>query len=70
LPIPKSRRPPESKSIVAACSASSTGLCQASTITAVPRRSVVVRAPTHVSKLRVAEIWPKPVKWCSTMKVA
>ena len=67
--MPKSRRPPESKSIVAACSASSTGLCQASTITAVPRRNVVVRAPTQVSKLRVAEIWPNPVKWCSTMNV-
>ena len=31
---------------------------------------MVVRAPTQVSRLRVAEIWPKPVKWCSTMKVA
>ena len=30
--------------MVAACSASSTGLCQGSTITAVPSRSVLVRA--------------------------
>ena len=52
--------------MVAVCSASSTGLCQGSVMTAVPSRSVVVRAPTHVSKLRVAETWPKPVKWCST----
>jgi hypothetical protein len=31
-------------------------LCQASTITAVPRRRVVVRAPIQVNKFRVAEI--------------
>ena len=38
--------------MVAACSASSTGLCQGSTITAVPSRSVLVRAATQVSRLR------------------
>ena len=54
--------------MVAACSASSTGLCQGNTITAVPSRSVVVRAPTHVSKFSVADTWPNPVKWCSTRK--
>ena len=31
-------------------------------MTAVPRRSVEVRAPIQVSRLSVAEIWPKPVK--------
>jgi hypothetical protein len=36
--MPKSSRPPDSKSSVAACSASSTGLCHGSTITAVPSR--------------------------------
>src|SRR6516165_7791099 len=55
--------------MVAACSASSTGLCQGSTMTAVPSRSVVVLAATQVSRLRLAETWPKPVKWCSTTKV-
>ena len=38
--MPKSSRPPEIRSSVAACSASSTGLCQGSTMTAVPSRSV------------------------------
>ena len=38
------------------------GLCQGSTITAVPSRKVFVRAPSQVSKLIVAETWPKPVK--------
>ena len=28
----------------------------------VPRRKVVVRAPSQVSKLRLAETWPNPVK--------
>src|SRR2546425_2505215 len=37
LPTPKSNRPPQMRSSVAACSASSTGLCQGSTITAGPR---------------------------------
>ena len=50
-------------------SASSTGLCQGSTITAVPSRKVEVRAATQVSRLRLAETWPKPVKWCSTTKL-
>ena len=27
-------------------------------------------APIQVSRLRLAETWPKPVKWCSTMKLA
>ena len=36
--MPKSSRPPEIRSSVAACSASSTGLCQGSTMTAVPSR--------------------------------
>ena len=54
--------------MVATCSASSTGLCHGSTMTAVPSRSALVRAPTHVKRLSVAEIWPKPVKWCSTRK--
>jgi hypothetical protein len=44
-------------------------LCHGSTITAVPSRSEVVRAPAQVRRLSVAEIWPKPVKWCSTMNV-
>ncbi len=52
--------------MVAACSASSTGLCQGNVITAVPSRKVVVRAPIQVRRFSVAEIWPKPVKWCST----
>ena len=34
-----------------------------------PRRSVLVRAPSQVNRLRLAETWPKPVKWCSTTKV-
>ena len=51
---------------MAACSASSTGLCQGNTMTAVPSLSVVVRAPTHVNRFSVAETWPNPVKWCST----
>ena len=55
--------------MVAVCSASSTGLCQGSTITAVPSRSVLVRAATQVSRLRLADTWPSPVKWCSTTKV-
>ena len=36
--MPKSSRPPDSRSSVAACSASSTGLCHGSTMTAVPSR--------------------------------
>ena len=28
-----------------------------------------VRAATQVSRLSVADTWPKPVKWCSTTKV-
>ena len=67
--MPKSNRPPDSRSIVAACSASNTGLCHGSTITAVPSRSVRVFAPIQVSRFNVAETWPKPVKWCSTMKL-
>ncbi len=42
--------------MVAICSASSTGLCQGKVITAVPSRNVLVRAPTHVKRFRVAEI--------------
>ena len=38
--MPKSNRPPEIRSSVAACSANSTGLCHGSTITAVPSRKV------------------------------
>ena len=41
--MPKSNRPPESRSSVAACSASNTGLCHGKTITAVPSRNVFVR---------------------------
>ena len=48
--------------MVAACSASSTGLCHGSTSTAVPSRRVEVRAATQVSRLRLADTWPKPVK--------
>ena len=48
--------------MVAACSASSTGLCQGSTSTAVPSRKVLVCAATQVSSDRLAETWPKPVK--------
>ena len=48
--------------MVAACSASSTGLCHGSTITAVPSRSVLVRAASQVSRFKLAETWPKPVK--------
>jgi len=55
---------------VAACSASSTGLCHGSVMTAVPSLRVEVRAPIQVRRLSVAEIWPKPVKWCSTTKEA
>src|SRR5215510_13606795 len=69
LPMPKSTRPPDNKSRVATCSASSTGLCQGSTSTAVPRRNVVVRAPIQVNKFKLADTWPKPVKWCSTRNV-
>ena len=38
-------------------------------MTAVPSRSVLVRAATQVSRLSVADTWPKPVKWCSTANV-
>ena len=55
--------------MVAACSASSTGLCQGSTITAVPSRNVDVFAATQVSRFSDADTCPKPVKWCSTTKV-
>ena len=48
--------------MVAACSATSTGLCQGSTSTAVPSRSVLVFAATQVSSDRLADTWPKPVK--------
>ncbi len=60
--MPKSSRPPDTRSSVAACSASSTGLCQGSTITAEPTRSVVVRIARHVSSIKVAETWFQPVK--------
>ena len=55
--------------MVAACSASSTGLCHGNAGTAVPRRNVLVFAATQVSSQRLAETWPKPVKSCSTRKV-
>ncbi len=48
--------------MVAACSATSTGLCQGRTSTAVPSRSVLVFAATQVSSDRLADTWPKPVK--------
>src|SRR6516165_932955 len=53
--MPKSSRPPERRSMVAACSASSTGLCHGSTKTAVPRRSVLVFAATQVNSARLDE---------------
>ena len=59
----------EKRSRVAACSASSTGLCQGSTITAVPSRSVVVRMASAVCSISVADTWFQPVKWCSTRKL-
>ena len=40
----------------------STGLCQGSTITAVPRRSVLVRMASAISSISVAETWFQPVK--------
>ena len=43
-------------------SASSTGLCHGSTITAVPSRSVVVRIASAVSSISVAETWFQPLK--------
>ena len=46
----------------ATCSASSTGLCQGSVITTMPSRNDEVHAPTQMSRFKVAEIWPKPVK--------
>ena len=49
--MPKSSRPPDKRSRVAACSASSTGLCQGRTITAVPSRSRRVRAPSQVKQV-------------------
>ena len=60
--MPKSKRPLERRSSVAACSASSTGLCQGSTITAVPSRSVVVRMASAISSISVAEAWFQPLK--------
>ena len=60
--MPKSRRPPEIRSSVAACSASSTGLCQGSTITAEPSRSVLVRMASAISSIKVADTWFQPVK--------
>ncbi len=69
LPIPASTRPPDNRSRVAICSANNTGLCHGSTITAVPRRKIVVLAPIQVSRLSVADTCPNPVKWCSTKKV-
>jgi hypothetical protein len=47
---------------MAACSARSTGLCQGSTITAEPTRSIWVRAAIHVSRFSVAETWFHPEK--------
>jgi hypothetical protein len=44
-------------------------LCHGKTITAVPSRRVVVRAAMNVRRFKVAEIWPNPVKWCSTRNV-
>ena len=32
-------------------------------------RNVVVRAPIQVNKFKLADTWPKPVKWCSTRNV-
>src|SRR5215813_4727591 len=55
LPIPESSRPPDKRSRVAACSASNTGLCQGNTVTAVPKRSRLVRAPSQVNRLSVAD---------------
>ena len=57
------------RSSVAACSASKTGLCHGSTITAVPSRNVVVLIARQVSNMSVAETWFHPVKWCSTEKL-
>src|SRR5580700_5965103 len=67
--MPRSRRPPEIRSRVAACSASSTGLCQGNTITAEPSRSVFVRMASAMSSIKVEETWFQPVKWCSTKKL-
>ena len=44
LPTPKSSRPSDNKSSVAACSANKTGLCHGRVITAVPRRMLDVNA--------------------------
>ena len=52
FPIPKSRRPPDMRSSIAACSVSTTGLCQGSTTTAVPRRSA--RSAARRAKSAVA----------------
>jgi len=68
FPMPRSRRPLERRSNVAARSASRAGLWQGSTKTAVPSRIRDVLAARYVRKLRVAEICPNPVKWCSTKK--
>ena len=67
--MPKSSRPSDITSSIAACSASSTGWCQGSTITALPSRSVLVRIARQVSNVSVAEIWFQPEKWCSTRKL-
>jgi hypothetical protein len=69
LPMPKSSRPSEIRSSVAACSASKTGLCHGNTITAVPSRNVVVLIARQVSSVSVADTWFQPVKWCSTEKL-
>ena len=60
--MPKSNRPLDKRSSVAACSASSTGLCHGSTITAVPSRKVVVRMARQACSINVAETWFQPVK--------
>jgi hypothetical protein len=62
LPMPKSNRPRDNRSSVAACSASSTGLCHGRTMTAVPSRSVVVFAAIQVSRFNVADTCPILVK--------
>ena len=60
--MPKSNRPPDIRSSVAACSASNTGLCHGNTMTAVPSRSVLVRIAKAISSISVADTWFQPVK--------
>src|SRR5262249_22322314 len=55
LPIPKSSRPPDKRSRVAASPPSTPGLCQGKTVPACPNPDGSMRAPSQVNRLSVAD---------------